>query len=414
MSAAKYTQPGRARTPSAKRLQRARARRRPPRTRRASSPVTAAAPVYGVMVSAPDYAPSPSPHRAGDPRRRSAAGAPDDARRAPAPGGRRAGRQEAHAHHRQPVRDDGLRPAAPPGRLRAPGPLRGRCRRHRRPGHATELCREAAHEGYDVVVAFGGDGTVNEAANGLVGSTTPLTCLPGGSANVYCKILGIPGDAGRRHRAPAAHRRRLAAAPGGPGQRQRAPFHLLLGGRPRRQRGRARRRAPAAEGALRAVVLHLGGGHHLRAPLPAPSAAAGRRASAGGRRSGVTAIVQNAAPFTYFQSRPIEVAEGADAGLGHAGRLRAAPGQPDRHAVHHLARASHAARGSPATGRCPPSRGVTELVVETADGRPVPLQVDGDFIGEVTEARYSVRPRRADRRLLTRRSERARRACAAR
>jgi len=34
-------------------------------------------------------------------------------------------------------------------------------------GHATEICREAAHEGYDLVVAFGGDGTVNEAANGL-------------------------------------------------------------------------------------------------------------------------------------------------------------------------------------------------------------------------------------------------------
>src|SRR5437588_7431023 len=61
-------------------------------------------------------------------------------------------------------------------------------------GHATELCREAASEGYDVVVAFGGDGTVNEAANGLAGSDTPLCCLPGGRTNVYCRMLGIPTD----------------------------------------------------------------------------------------------------------------------------------------------------------------------------------------------------------------------------
>src|ERR671910_1706152 len=63
-----------------------------------------------------------------------------------------------------------------------------------RKGHAIELCREAAGEGYDVVVAFGGDGTVNEAANGLAETMTPLTVLPGGSNNVFCKMLGIPND----------------------------------------------------------------------------------------------------------------------------------------------------------------------------------------------------------------------------
>src|SRR3954462_11827103 len=61
-------------------------------------------------------------------------------------------------------------------------------------GHATDLCRQAALEGYEVVVAFGGDGTLNEAANGLIGSDVPLTHLPGGATNVFCKMLGIPGD----------------------------------------------------------------------------------------------------------------------------------------------------------------------------------------------------------------------------
>jgi diacylglycerol kinase family enzyme len=62
------------------------------------------------------------------------------------------------------------------------------------PGHATEVASEAVRSGYGLVVAFGGDGTMNEVANGLVGSDTPLAILPGGAANVVCRNLGLPAD----------------------------------------------------------------------------------------------------------------------------------------------------------------------------------------------------------------------------
>src|SRR2546423_10464207 len=60
--------------------------------------------------------------------------------------------------------------------------------------HATEICREAADDGYDVVVAFGGDGTVNEAANGLAETDTPLTALPRGATNVFFGTVRNPND----------------------------------------------------------------------------------------------------------------------------------------------------------------------------------------------------------------------------
>src|SRR5690606_33734590 len=46
--------------------------------------------------------------------------------------------------------------------------------------HATEIGREARNGGYDIVVAFGGDGTLNEVANGLAGTGVPVSVLPGG------------------------------------------------------------------------------------------------------------------------------------------------------------------------------------------------------------------------------------------
>jgi diacylglycerol kinase family enzyme len=64
----------------------------------------------------------------------------------------------------------------------------------KRRGHATHLTRGAVHEGLDMVISLGGDGTVNEIANGLAGSTVPLAIIPGGGTNVLARSLGIPRD----------------------------------------------------------------------------------------------------------------------------------------------------------------------------------------------------------------------------
>ena len=58
-------------------------------------------------------------------------------------------------------------------------------------GHASELVRDAVAGGADLVLVLGGDGTINEAANGLIPSRVPLGALPGGTANVLCNELGF-------------------------------------------------------------------------------------------------------------------------------------------------------------------------------------------------------------------------------
>lgn len=60
------------------------------------------------------------------------------------------------------------------------------------PASATELARQAVAVGRDLVIACGGDGTVNEVANGLAGTSTPMAIFPAGTGNAAATVLGIP------------------------------------------------------------------------------------------------------------------------------------------------------------------------------------------------------------------------------
>lgn len=66
-----------------------------------------------------------------------------------------------------------------------------------RRSHATRIAQGAAARGVDVVFSLGGDGTLNEVANGIAGTPTALAGLPGGSTNVFARSLGFTNDAVR-------------------------------------------------------------------------------------------------------------------------------------------------------------------------------------------------------------------------
>lgn len=60
--------------------------------------------------------------------------------------------------------------------------------------HATAIATSALADGVDAVAVLGGDGTLNEVANALVGTRVPLLSLPGGGTNVFCRTIGLPDD----------------------------------------------------------------------------------------------------------------------------------------------------------------------------------------------------------------------------
>ena len=94
------------------------------------------------------------------------------------------------------------------------------------PGHATELAREAVRDGVSLVIGWGGDGTINEIAAGMLGSKTPMGVLPGGTVNVFARATGIPRGSLAKACRVLREGRRVSVPVGMAGDR---PFLLMAG-----------------------------------------------------------------------------------------------------------------------------------------------------------------------------------------
>ena len=258
--------------------------------------------------------------------------------------------------------------------------------------HATQICREAASEGYDVVVAFGGDGTVNEAANGLIGSETPLSCLPGGSTNVVCRTLGIPNDVvdATEHLLRMADAFEPRTVDTGRVDGRHFVFSAGVGldaSVVRRVDAHPRLKARLGQYYFTWAALSTFNRRYLVAPPRVRVAVAGREID------GVTVIVQNSDPFTYFSSRPIRVGRNVSLDSGTLAVTVLKRATPLEMATL-VPRIFSSREGAVARHRQIESvSGVRSFTMRSADGRSFPLEVDGDFVGEVREAEFAIAPR---------------------
>ena len=243
-----------------------------------------------------------------------------------------------------------------------------------RPGHGTELV--AGIGDVDAVVVFSGDGGFNEALNGLV-ADVPIGFLPGGRTSVLPRALGLPRD-------PVEAGRRVANA-----LEENRTRTISLG------RVNGRRFAFAAgigfDAELIRRVDRLGRGDDGRRPgdlafiLEAAGLVGGRLGrfepvlEVEGLGRAAFALVANTDPYTYAGPRPIHIAPEARFELGLD---VIAPTKVSPLTVPRLVR--HILRGERETDGVLYGHDLDRI--EVSCDRPLPLQVDGEDLGDVSEA----------------------------
>jgi len=261
-------------------------------------------------------------------------------------------------------------------------------------GHAASLAAAAVPGGHDLVLTLGGDGTVNEAVNGLLldgnGRRPALAPLPGGNANVFTRSLGLPTDpvdaTGRVIEALEAGRsRRLGLGRIDPGGRPSRYFTFNAGLgldaevvrviEGLRARGRAVTPRLYLWTALRQFYTVTDRRH--------PALTLERR---GHPPVGhlFFSIVSNTAPWTYLGHRPVNPSPAADFDTGldlfALRRLRTA-------GTLNALRQMFASRPDPPSGRDVLSlHDQPEFVISAS--RPVALQADGEYMGEHERVRF--------------------------
>lgn len=253
-----------------------------------------------------------------------------------------------------------------------------------RRGHATRFAEDAARRGIDVVVSFGGDGTLNEVATGIATTDTALAVLPGGSTNVFARTIGIPNDAERAADQLVEALDRGSIAPIGLGRANGRyfTFHAGVGfdaAVVRRVEERAALKRYAGHplfvlATLRTALVDYDRKRpHFDLTFPDSDALTGSYFS----------IVMNTNPYTFLGNRPFDLVPQTTTSDG----LSVVTFR-DLSVPHVLSTVVSALRGGgiPTKPWLDIRTGVHALVAEAE--RAFPHQLDGDYLGEIREITF--------------------------
>ncbi|MER6462613.1 diacylglycerol kinase family protein [Streptomyces sp. NPDC093272] len=272
-------------------------------------------------------------------------------------------------------------------------------------GHARDLGRQAAEsEDIDLVVALGGDGTVNEVVNGLLHAGPDpdrlpgLAVVPGGSTNVFARALGLPNDPVEATGALLAALREkqerlvgLGLTAGTPGTADEAvpprwfTFNAGLGfdagvvGRVEQQRELGKKSTHALY--VRQVVRQFFGEQHRRQGTITLD-----RPGADPVTDLVVAIVSNTSPWTYLGNRPMYTSPKAsfDKGIDVLGLSRLSTAAVARYGTQLLT--SSPERG-PHGKHAVSLHDLDQFTLHSKV--PLPLQMDGDHLGLRTSVTFT-------------------------